>query len=65
MNQALPQFDSDEVELLISAVQKSLERLKRANEARGGSDPEFIEYGRRYSMILQKLESVAGHQRRS
>ena len=53
-----PQFDMDEVDLLITAVQKALERLKRANEARGGNDPEFLEYGRRYSVILQKLESV-------
>ena len=39
-----PQFDMDEVALLITAVRKALERLKRANEARAGSDPEFLEY---------------------
>ena len=33
-----PQFEMDEVSLLISAVQKALERLKIANEARGGND---------------------------
>lgn len=61
MKNNFPQFDMDEVALLITAVQKALERLKRANEARGGNDPEFVEYGRRYSVILQKLESVAGN----
>jgi hypothetical protein len=60
-NNDFPQFDIDEVALLITAVQKALERLKRANEARGGNDPEFLEYGRRYSVILQKLESVAAN----
>ena len=61
MRNDLPQFDIEEVALLITAVQKALERLKRANDARGGNDPEFLEYGRRYSVILQKLESVAGN----
>jgi hypothetical protein len=62
MQNELPQFDMDEVALLISAVQKALQRLKRANEARGGADPEFIEFGRRYSIILQKLELIAARQ---
>lgn len=62
MPQQLPEFDLDEVALLVSAVQKALERLKRANESRGGHDPEFIEYGRRYAIILQKLQSVMGKQ---
>jgi hypothetical protein len=61
MKNDFPQFDLDEVALLITAVQKALERLKQANEARGGNDPEFVEYGRRYSVILQKLESIAGN----
>ena len=61
MQNEFPQFDIEEVALLITAVQKALERLKRANDARGGNDPEFLEYGRRYSVILQKLESVAGN----
>ena len=42
----LPQFEMDEVALLVSAVEKALENLKRANESRG-EDPEIIEYGRR------------------
>lgn len=54
----VPNFELDEVALLASAVQEALERLKRANEARGGDDPEFIEYGRRYAVILQKLNAV-------
>jgi hypothetical protein len=58
-NNGFPEFDMDEVALLITAVQKALERLKGANEAGGGNDPEFLEYGRRYSVILQKLESIA------
>jgi hypothetical protein len=37
----------------------STRRLKKANEARGGEDdPEFIEYGVRHAVILQKLNSV-------
>ncbi len=58
MKRDLPQFEIDEVALLVSAVEKALDRLKRANDARGGDDPEFVEYGRRYSVILQKLKSV-------
>jgi hypothetical protein len=54
--EVLPEFDREEVALLASAVEKALERLKRANEAR--EDPEFIEFGRRYAVILQKLRSV-------
>ena len=61
MKKDFPQFDMDEVALLITVVQKALVRLKRANDARGGNDPEFLEYGRRYSVILQKLESVAAN----
>jgi hypothetical protein len=58
MKPDLPAFERDEVALLISAVEKALERLRDANEARGGNDAEFIAYGRRYSVILQKLQSV-------
>jgi hypothetical protein len=60
MERNFPHFDVEEVALLASAVQKALERLKEANEARGGNDPEFLEYGRRYSIVLQKLNSVLG-----
>ena len=58
MERTLPSFESDEVALLISAVEKALERLYAANERAGGHDAEFLEYGRRYSVILQKLQSV-------
>jgi hypothetical protein len=53
-----PSFENDEVALLISAVEKALERLRAANERVGGNDAELIEYGRRYSVILQKLQAV-------
>lgn len=62
MRNDFPQFDFDEVALLVALFEKPLERLKRANETRGGTDPEFLEYSRRYSIILQKREFVAGHQ---
>jgi hypothetical protein len=58
MNNTLPNFEDDEVALLISAVEKALERLYAANERVGGNDPEMLEYGRRYAVILQKLQSV-------
>jgi hypothetical protein len=58
MAHTLPSFEQDEVALLISAVEKSLERLYAANERVGGNDAELIEYGRRYAVILQKLQSV-------
>lgn len=64
MTNNMPEFDNDEVALLITAVRKALERLKRANEAQGRDDPEFLEFGRRYSIILQKLETFAGQQQR-
>ena len=54
----LPSFDPEEVELLISAVQTVLEHLKQANERLGGNDPEMLETGRRYAVVLQKLEAV-------
>jgi hypothetical protein len=59
MNPALPQFDSHDVLLLISAVEKALQDLRAANERLGGNDPELLEYGRRYALILQKLTEVA------
>lgn len=55
----LPSFEPDEVELLVSAVEKALEHLKAASERLGGHDRELLEYGRRYAVILQKLKAVA------
>ena len=58
MEHTSPSFENDEVALLISAVEKALQRLYAANERVGGNDAELIEYGRRYSVILQKLQAV-------
>lgn len=58
MNSNIPAFEPDGVALLVSAVEKALERLRAANERVGGSDAELIEYGRRYSVILQKLNAI-------
>jgi len=59
MNTPLPAFQADEVELLVSAVEKALQHLKEASERLGGSDPELLEFGRRYAVLLQKLKAVA------
>jgi len=59
MSAPLPSFEPDEVELLVSAVEKALEHLKAASERLGGHDPELLQYGRRYAIILQKLKAVA------
>ena len=56
----LPSFDPEEVELLIAAVQQTLEHLKQANERLGGSDAGILETGRKYAVVLQKLEAVKG-----
>jgi hypothetical protein len=53
-----PAFDEHEVALLISAVERSLKHLREANEQLGGNDPEFVEYGKRYTVILEKLQAV-------
>jgi hypothetical protein len=42
----IPSFDAGEVELLVSAVQKTLEHLPEANERLGGNDAELMEAGR-------------------
>ena len=55
---AIPSFDAVEVELLVSAVEKTLEHLRAANERLGGNDPELVETGRRYAILLQKLQAV-------
>lgn len=52
-------FEPDEVELLVSAVEKALESLRQANERVGGNDAELLAYGRRYAVLLQKLQVVA------
>ena len=55
----LPSFEPDEVALLVSSVEKSLERLYEANEKVGGNDAELLEYGKRYAIILEKLQTIA------
>jgi hypothetical protein len=54
----LPSFDADEVELLVAAVEKTLEHLRQANERLRGDDPEIVATGQRYAVILQKLQAV-------
>jgi hypothetical protein len=54
----LPSFDHNEVALLISSVEQSLKHLRQANEEAGGRDAEMLEYGRRYSELLLKLQTV-------
>ncbi len=58
MDIPFPSFGPDEVGLLVSAVEQSLRHLREANERVGGNDAELVEYGRRYSMVLQKLEAI-------
>lgn len=60
MSLAVPEFDVHDVALLISAVEQALQRLHDANERKGGSDAELIEYGRRYSLLLEKLNLLRG-----
>ena len=59
MNTAIPSFEPDEVALLVSAVEQVLEHLREANEQVGGHDTELLEYGRRYAIVLQKLNVIA------
>ncbi len=61
MNPSVPAFQPDEVDLLVSAVEKTLEHLRQANERVGGNDGELLDYGRRYAIILQKLNAIAAH----
>jgi hypothetical protein len=51
-----PSFDPQEVELLIEAVQQTLEHLRQGNERLGGNDREMLETGRRYAVVLQSLK---------
>ena len=58
MDSAIPSFEPDEVALLVGVVERALEHLYQANEQTGGNDAELLEYGRRYSVILQKLNTI-------
>jgi len=60
MDHSLPAFEKADVALLISAVEKALADLRNANERVGGNDEELLDYGRRYALILQKLNAVIG-----
>lgn len=60
MNSTLPEFSRNDVALLVSAVEQALKRLHDANERAGGNDPEMLDYGRRYSLLLEKLNAVVG-----
>ncbi len=59
MNTGIPSFEPEEVALLVSAVEKALEHLREANERLGGNDAQLLEYGRRYAVVLQKLNAIA------
>lgn len=61
MNPKFPTFDPADVALLVSAVEKALEDLRTANERVGGNDAQLLDYGRRYALILQKLNAVIRH----
>lgn len=47
----------DDMALIASAIEQVLQTLQQANEKNGGKDPEVLEYGRRYSLLLQKITS--------
>ena len=53
-----PAFNQNDVQLLVTSVEQSLRHLRAANERIGGNDPELIEYGKQYSLILEKLQAV-------
>ncbi len=59
MTPNLPEFEPADVALLVSAVEKALRDLRQANEKLGGNDVEMLEYGKRYALLLQKLNAVA------
>jgi hypothetical protein len=56
-----PSFEAEEVELLASSVQKTLEHLRAANERLPRDDAEMLEAGRRYAVLLQELQAVTNH----
>lgn len=55
----IPSFTAAEVELLESAVQKTLEHLRQANERVGGNDAPILETGRQYAVLLEKLRAIS------
>ena len=57
---SIPSFSAAEVRLLAESVRKTLEHLRDANERLGGGDPQIIEAGQRYSILLEKLEAISG-----
>jgi hypothetical protein len=59
-----PSFDAGEVELLVAAIQKTLEHLRQANERLGGNDAELMEAGRRYAILLEKLQVISSYSAR-
>jgi hypothetical protein len=61
LNGTYSELEAGEVELLVSAVQKTLEHLRAANEGVGGNDAELMEAGRRYAILLQKLQTVTDY----
>jgi hypothetical protein len=57
----IPSFSAADVQLLAASVRKTLEHLRDANEQLGGNDPQMVEAGQRYSILLEKLEAISGH----
>ena len=57
----IPSFSASDVELLADSVRKTLEHLRDANERLGGNDPQIIEAGQRYSILLEKLQAISGY----
>jgi hypothetical protein len=53
-----PAFNESEVTLLVTSVEQSLRHLRDANERVGGNDSELIDYGKQYSIILEKLQAI-------
>lgn len=58
---AIPSFSAADVQLLADSVRTTLEHLRGANERLGGNDPQMIEAGQRYSILLEKLQAISGH----
>lgn len=60
-----PSFNTGEVDLLVAAVRETLEHLREANERLGGNDAELIEAGRRYAILLEKLQVISNRSART